>query len=162
MSKYFLLGKFLREQQFSEVPMTFAEIERVTGVKLPPKAQLHRAWWSNSPSNNVMTKVWLDAGFRSEQVDMTGRKLVFKRVRAPNSGSEGTASGSPPGSPVGGLGESQRGFQHEAEPKLSERHPMIGALKGWLVVEPNYDLTQPAMPEWRDLLDRKHGPERPK
>src|ERR1051326_4072218 len=79
MSKYDPLGKFLREQKRSEVPMTFAEIERVTGVKLPPKAQQHRAWWSNNPGNNVMTKVWLAAGFRSEQVDMDGKKLVFKR-----------------------------------------------------------------------------------
>ncbi len=29
--------------------MTFSEIEKVTGVKLPPKAQHHRAWWSNNP-----------------------------------------------------------------------------------------------------------------
>jgi hypothetical protein len=39
---------------------------------------------------------------------------------------------------------------------------MIGALKGWLIIEPGYDLTQPAMPEWPDLLDEKYGPEKPK
>ncbi|MEA2936481.1 MAG: hypothetical protein QOD74_3127, partial [Variibacter sp.] len=60
--------------------MTFAEIERITGSKLPPKAQHQRAWWSNNPSNNVMTKVWLEAGYETERVDMAGRKLVFRRV----------------------------------------------------------------------------------
>ena len=60
--------------------MTFREIEKITGAKLPPKAQHHRAWWSNNPDNNVMTKVWLAAGFESAQVDMEGRKLVFRRV----------------------------------------------------------------------------------
>ena len=138
--------------------MTFADIERVTGIKLPPKAQLHRAWWSNSPSNNVMTKVWLDAGFRSEQVDMASKKLIFKRVRPPNSHHGGPAASSPPG----GLDESQRGFKHEATTPMPRRHPLIGALKGWLIIEPGYDLTQPAMPEWADLLDAKYGPEKPK
>jgi hypothetical protein len=27
-----------------------------------------------------MTKVWLEAGFETEQVDMAARKLVFRRV----------------------------------------------------------------------------------
>ena len=27
-----------------------------------------------------MTKAWLEAGFQSEQVDLDGRKLAFKRV----------------------------------------------------------------------------------
>src|SRR5437870_13193448 len=80
MEKYALLGDFLRRQRALEVTLTFDEIERITGVKLPPKAQHHRAWWSNNPSNNVMTKVWLNAGFESAQVDMAARKLVFRRI----------------------------------------------------------------------------------
>ena len=143
MSKYDSLGRFLRQQVLEEVPMAFAEIERVTGVILPPKAQLHRAWWSNNPSNNVMTKVWLEAGFRSEQVDMTGKKLVFKRVTGPRS-------------PHAGMSEPQRAFKHGAEPMVTS-HPMIGALKGLLVIEPGYDLTQPAMPEWAELVDGKYA-----
>src|ERR1700759_4204630 len=70
MGKYEPLGVFLRGQRSEEVPLTFREIEKITGVKLPPKAQHHRAWWSNNAANNVMTKVWLNAGFESAQVDM--------------------------------------------------------------------------------------------
>src|SRR6185295_3680278 len=80
MGKYQNLGAFLQKQRAREVPLTFREIEKITGAKLPPRAQHHRAWWSNNPSNNVMTKVWLDAGFESTQVDMSARKLVFRRV----------------------------------------------------------------------------------
>src|SRR3954454_14045935 len=80
MGKYQPLGQFLRNQRTREVPLTFREIEKITGVKLPPKAQHQRAWWSNNPSNNVMTKVWLNAGFESAQVDMEACKLVFRRV----------------------------------------------------------------------------------
>src|SRR5882757_1689009 len=80
MGKYENLGAFLQKQRAREVPLTFREIEKITGVKLPPKAQHQRAWWSNNPSNNVMTRVWLAAGFESAQVDIEARKLVFQRA----------------------------------------------------------------------------------
>jgi hypothetical protein len=95
MSKYDPLGHFLRERSSEETPMTFAEIEKVIGISLPPAAERHPAWWSNNPSNNVMTKVWLDAGYRSERVDLGGRKLVFRRSQVrPNS--PRPAGGQPP------------------------------------------------------------------
>lgn len=134
MGKYEPLGQFLREQRTQEVPVTFREIERITGVKLPPKAQHHRAWWSNNPSNNVMTKVWLAAGYESTQVDMSGRKLVFRRVGKPP-GSAGTAS-----------------------PMKGGRHPIFGALKGITRLVPGVDLTGPADQGWADLVDKKYGP----
>ena len=79
-SKYRPLTAHLAEQRSQSVPMSFAEIERVLGAKLPPSAASHRAWWSNNPNNNVMTRAWLDAGFQSERVDIEARRLVFKRV----------------------------------------------------------------------------------
>ena len=91
MGKYENLGAFLQKQRAREVPLTFREIEKITGVKLPPKAQHHRAWWSNNPSNNVMTKVWLEAGYESAQVDMEARKLVFRRVVKASEASGGFA-----------------------------------------------------------------------
>ena len=63
MGKYEPLTEFLQKQPGGVVRMSFAQIERVVGFKLPPVAQRHRAWWSNSPTNNVMTRAWLDAGF---------------------------------------------------------------------------------------------------
>src|SRR5258707_1816785 len=79
MNKYDRLGAFLREQGREYVPMTFVEIERIVGVKLP-KSQKYQAWWSNSTSNNMMTQVWLGAGYRTEQVDVARGQLVFRRV----------------------------------------------------------------------------------
>ena len=130
MGKYAPLGAFLRAQPASLVRMTFDEIEEVTGAKLPPKAQLHRAWWSNNPSNNVMTKVWLSAGFRTEQVDVKSRKIVFRRVE------ESPAEASPP-SPA----------------KRGERHPLFGALKGLVRIPPGIDLTEPADPDWGKVYE---------
>jgi hypothetical protein len=70
MGKYEPLTKFLQAQHADRIEMTFAEIQKVIGTKLPSSAKLYRAWWSNNPSNSVMTAAWRDAGFRSEQVDM--------------------------------------------------------------------------------------------
>jgi hypothetical protein len=142
MGKYEPLGEFLRAQGTQEVPMTFAQIEKITGVKLPPKAQHHRAWWSNNPSNNVMTKVWLAAGYETERVDMAARKLIFRRVAN---------------------AAAQAGDFAESTPKpyatKEGRHPLRGALKGMIRIALGVDLTAPADPEWADLVAKKYGPE---
>jgi hypothetical protein len=147
MSKYDALGDFLRNRGMDEIAMTFAEIEKITGTKLPRSAYAHRPWWSNGATNSVMTKVWLDAGYRSARVDMAARRLVFERKRQP-----------------GGFAEDSEKFQPTpfSSTKRQGRHPMIGALKGTFTIEPGYDLAQPAMPEWADLIDEKYGPEKQK
>lgn len=132
MGKYAPLGEFLRARRASLVPMTFQEIEEVTGVKLPPKSQHHRAWWSNNPSNNVMTKVWLDAGYETEQVDMAARKLVFRRVSRFTEVESVPLTRSP------------------ANTRPDQRHPLLGIMKGMVLIVPGTDLTQPADPNWGD------------
>jgi hypothetical protein len=131
MSKYDALGRFLRNQNTNYVPMTFREIERVTGTKLPSSKQ-YPAWWSNNAWNNVMTKVWLDAGFRSEQVDIAGEKLVFRReVHLSKKEQE-----VPSPSALKGKGM---------------RHPIIGALKGTFTVEPGWDPAKSPFEEFGEL-----------
>src|ERR1700742_1950477 len=124
MGKYSRLGEFLKAQRTREVPMTFAEIERVIGGKLPPNSPQYPAWWSNNPSNNVMTNVWLAAGFRTEQVDTKTRKVVFRRFEQ--------ASAEAP----------------LAQAKRTGQHPIIGALKGSVHIPEGVDLTEPADPDW--------------
>jgi hypothetical protein len=85
-----------------------------------------------------MTKVWLDAGYESAQVDVTGRKLVFRRV-----GDARGASSSQPAS--------------KPHPKKGGRHPIFGALKDITRLVPGVDLTEPADPEWADLADKKYA-----
>ena len=130
MSKYDALGEYLKHQRREAVPMTFAEIEKITGSKLPASSR-YRAWWSNNDFNSVLTKVWIEAGFKSEQVDMAKRKLVFRRVRKSD---ERVASGEKP------------------------FHPLYGMMQGLVRVMPGTDLTQPADPEWADRLDVEYAP----
>jgi hypothetical protein len=78
MGKYEPLGQFLKSQTRDFLPMTFREIESILSAKLPPSKK-YPAWWSNNPSNNVMTRYWLDAGYETESVDVGAGKLVFRR-----------------------------------------------------------------------------------
>ncbi len=125
MSKYDPLQSFLRAQKFERVPMSFSDIERVLKVKLPP-SKLHRAWWSNNPTNNVMTKQWLDAGFETSEVDIENERLVFTR--------KGTVSA-----------------VEQPHPVLKS---VFGCLKGMATFASGFDPTQPAFDEdaWHDEL----------
>lgn len=135
MGKYEPLRHFLAGQVTSEIRMTFADIEDVIGFPLPEKSKHHRPWWSNNPNNNVMTKEWIAAGFKTEQVDIERGELVFRRVEAP------------------ALRSSAK--QHEATNTAAprRRHPIFGAMKGVTWIAPDVDLTEPADPQWADLID---------
>lgn len=136
MSKYAPLTNHLSARGQNFIPMRFSELEKLLGFGLPESARKHRAWWSNNPSNSVMTKAWLAAGYQSEQVDLEREKLTFKKVQdvAPPSPAE----------------------------KQNLRHPLFGCMAGTVRIAPNVDLTAPTAPEWEDQLlekfDRLLGP----
>ena len=126
MGKYEPLTDFLRKQRSDRIEMTFAEIQSVLGAKLPPSAKLYRAWWSNNPSNSVMTAAWRDAGFRSEQVDMNAGTVVFSRTGSVKSGKPDSASGGP---------------------NAPAPRSLYGWLEGTVKVAPGVDLAAPPDPE---------------
>ena len=132
MSKYSPLKAFLVGQKQDHVPMTFVEIEKVLAFPLPASKQ-YPAWWSNNPSNNPMTKEWLDAGFETEAVNTASGKLVFRRVRDRKDPGSGAA---------GGLEESPAQFS------AAGRHPGFGFMKGLITVAEGYDLTVPSDEVW--------------
>ena len=127
MSKYDHLGKYLSQQNRNFIPMTFREIESIVGKALPASKN-HRAWWSNNPTNNVMTRQWLGAGYETESVDIAAERLVFRRV-----------DGKP--DPV-----RQMGGDHSDVDELYD--PIFGCMKGTMTIPPDLDLTAPADPDW--------------
>ena len=119
MGKYEPLGHFLKNQTRDLVPMTFEEIESILKSPLPASKE-SRAWWSNNPNNNVMTRQWLEAGYETEQVDIASERLVFRKKKISS--------------------------RHAAPP--AGRAPIFGCMKGMFTVEDGYDLTTPTGDEW--------------
>lgn len=64
--------------QGNQVRTTFRQIERTLGFDLPASARRHRQWWEND-SNHPQGKAWLDAGFHTTQINLTGETVVFAR-----------------------------------------------------------------------------------
>lgn len=162
MSKYSIFGEYLGKRPEKQIELSFEQIEEILGFRLPPTAYKQRAWWSNNTRNSVMTKVWRKAGFRSEDVDMAKKRLVFRRVPPP-----------PPQTPAEPQGVSildrlrrksaPTGMADSARPYLGSakkaadtpprcRHPLYGALKGYIRIMPGVDLTEPADPEWGERV----------
>ena len=131
MSKYEPLTIFLQAQRLDRLIMSFADVERELGFKLPPSAYVHPAWWANEQSSHVQARAWIRAGFETEQVDVGSKKLVFRRVT--------TSSAVRPSTPAG-MAETGREFVGAAQNVA--RHPLIGWMKGTFSIEPGYDLAQ--------------------
>ncbi len=136
MSKYAPLAGYLRESGQQRVPMTFADIERIIGAGLPPSAFRHRPWWSNNPSNSVITNAWLEAGYRTENVDMAGKTLVFVK----------TAQYPP--APEASVGVLEDAAAAPAAAGAGFLSSAFGALKGTVTVQPGTDLTDPMDTTW--------------
>ncbi|MFD2057206.1 hypothetical protein ACFSQT_30230 [Mesorhizobium calcicola] len=131
MGKYSPLRSYLMSQASERVPMSFSDIEKLLGEKLPASKQ-YPAWWSNNPSNNPMTKEWLAAGFQTESVNIAGENLVFRRAKGP------------------------KGFAEAAQAEIDgtlSRHPIFGCMKGTLTIIPDVDLTEPADPDWGKVYE---------
>jgi hypothetical protein len=135
MGKYSKLGDYLAASKADIVHLTFDQIEAIVGTALPP-SKAYPAWWSNSPWNNVMTKVWLDAGFKSSRVDVSAGTVDFIRTRQQVPAASAAV---------------------DAEHALP-RSPLFGFMKGTTVVAPGVDLTAPADPDWAKVYDDTYVP----
>ncbi len=132
MSKYAALEVHLRESGQDSVTMTFAEIERVIGADLPPSAFKHRPWWSNNPSNSVITHSWLKAGYKTENVDMAGKTLDFVKTAQ-----------YPPAVETG-----SHVLRDAAPAEAASFSLVFGALKGTVTIKEGTDLTAPVEADW--------------
>jgi hypothetical protein len=85
IGKYSPLGSYLtrRQQPISYVTLSFAEIEKIIGDKLPFSAFEHQHWWSNTVSR-AQAKAWLNAGWIVHDVNLNDKTVIFKRVREPD------------------------------------------------------------------------------
>jgi hypothetical protein len=80
MSKYDLLRRHLDGSTTERMTMTFAEIENVLGFRLPASARRHQAWWANAGESHAHAAAWLDAGWRTSQLELADERVTFQRL----------------------------------------------------------------------------------
>jgi hypothetical protein len=98
--------------------MSFEQIERILGFKLPKSAYEHEAWWSNNATGHSHARAWLAAGWRTQDVDIEGRKVTFHReIKSP-------------------------------APRLSVKRDPWGCMAGTITIMPGTDLTAPTGDKW--------------
>ena len=139
MSKYQPLAIHLHQSGRNSIAMTFAEVERIIGTNLPPSAFKYRAWWSNNPMNSVITRAWLDAGYKTANVDMSKHRLIFKKVPLAKSAEE--------------LSGKRLPLSNDRTAETASAHSfsfsrISGALKGTVTIMPGVDLTLPTGEAW--------------
>jgi hypothetical protein len=81
-SKYAPLGERLARESGDRLRLTFAEVEHALGFPLPASARTHAPWWANVGGSHVQAKAWMEAGWRTRDVDVPGQRVTFERVAA--------------------------------------------------------------------------------
>lgn len=59
--------------------MSFDEIENILEFSLPPSARRYPAWWGNNPIEGRQSMAWLAAGFQTDNLDLGGESVTFRR-----------------------------------------------------------------------------------
>ncbi len=82
-SSYTPLVQYLTNLQADKTTLTFAAVERILGRELPPSARKHTAWWSNSEKSpgHPWANLWLNAGWRTDGIDLRACRVTFCRFR---------------------------------------------------------------------------------
>jgi len=79
MSKYDPLKQWLLglEDAVVSKPVTLEQVRHILQF-LPESAYVLPQWWENN-RGHVQARAWMDAGWMTENVDLKGRQLVFRR-----------------------------------------------------------------------------------
>lgn len=128
--KYATLRVFLSGQSAPRIRMSFDQVAAAAKVKLPASAYRYPQWWQNDAQHHVQAKAWIEAGYKTENVDVDAQSVEFVRTATP----------------VRGVREMPETFQHKPNPPYKV-HPAYGALKGTFTIDPDWDLTKPSLDE---------------
>jgi hypothetical protein len=79
MRPYSKLTEWLRNPQF--IVLTFEQIEKIIGDKLPDTARKYLPWWGNEKDNlSRQCSAWMGAGWEVDRVDLNNRIVHFRKA----------------------------------------------------------------------------------
>ena len=122
MGVYEPITRYLRRTPGKSVRLSFKQVEKVIGRALPKSAYRYREWWANNPTGHSHARSWMEAGWRTEKVDLEKKELFFSKD-VPDSASSEAAPAAPIPDP-------------------------FGAMRGSVTFFPGVDLTEPTGEEW--------------
>jgi hypothetical protein len=78
MEQYSKLTTWLSHPKM--VVLTFEQIEKIIGEKLPDSAKKYHSWWGNEKKvTSQQCSAWLDAGWKVDKADLNNRMVRFTR-----------------------------------------------------------------------------------
>jgi hypothetical protein len=99
VSKYAPLAEHLSGLNCDQQQLTFVEIERILGCKLPPSARRHSAWWSNTDGSTThpWATLWINVGWKTSSINLSAGSVIFLRHRqaTESEGHRGVSSSQP-------------------------------------------------------------------
>lgn len=75
MGRYDPLNEYLRSVSSHEIQLSFSDIEKVLGFKLPSSAYTYSAWWANGGHSQAYA--WINAGYKVGWIDIFEKKVTF-------------------------------------------------------------------------------------
>lgn len=77
MNKYEPLKLYFSSLKLSTIRLTFKDLEKILGCKLPPSAYKYSAWWQ--PNGHSHTYSWCDCNFKVDSVDLVNQIVFYKK-----------------------------------------------------------------------------------
>ena len=74
--KYIELSKYLNRSGEDTIVLSFEQIEKILGFKLPPSAYTHRAFWANTQSHAIAHS-WLSVNYQTAEADLAEKRVKF-------------------------------------------------------------------------------------
>lgn len=78
-----LLTYLLSQKESDSFVLTFEQIEKIIGKRLPKSATEYREWWSNQRNytNRPQAEAWMSIGVRVDEVNQKQKWVKFKKYR---------------------------------------------------------------------------------
>jgi hypothetical protein len=77
--KYRVLWRWLRSQETDEVRLSFADVEQILDMPLPPAARDHKTHWYGY-RGTALGRAIRDAGWKASQVNLADERVTFVRA----------------------------------------------------------------------------------